>query len=266
MHTPTAPMRHRRSIVSLLVLALVLALTLSLAPPAAADHVLEIRRHTELYAAGDPDTPVNSADQRGVLTVGKTRVRYDQAGEVSWILDTETKKLTLVRHEPRIYHVFDIPLELERYATESEGPRLASWAALASAAITVTETDEHHQVDGWDARRVEVVGEPSEKGPRVEYELWLSDQVPGGDALYRALVREFGAADLSMRPMARRLSELAGFPVVRRSVTSFPSGLRSVDERRLVSVDERPMPASFYEPPAGYREEPFSVSEWLTLR
>lgn len=257
-----SPLARRALAPSLAVLALLAA------APAAADHVLEIDRSIELLRGDDEHAaPDEHTVERGVLYMDTARVRFDQGTAVSWILDTAASKLYLVRHDLRVYYVFDVPVVIERYATtELERTMLDQRSGEATTEIEVTETGEKRQIDGYPARRVTVLAQSAAGGARFEYELWLSDEVPGGGDLYRAILREFGAVDVVLRPLARRLAELPGFPVLRRSVTTFETGLRSVDERRLVSVEERPLPASIYEPPASYLEQPFSVTEWLTPR
>lgn len=234
--------------------------------PAAADVVLEITRSTELWRPGDTEAPADRTQEHGVLYLNATQVRFDQGTEVSWILDTEAAELVLVRHDLHVYHVFATPLVLESYASGPELALLEERSAQAATKVEVVETGATRQVEGYRARQVTVRGRPPTDGASFEYELWLSDEVPGDHELYRAIVREFGAADVVMRPLARRLAELSGFPVLRRSVTTFGDGLRSIDERRLTSVAERSLSASTYEPPASYLEQPFSISEWLTLR
>ncbi len=61
--------------------------------------------------------------------------------------------------------------------------------------------------------------------------------MPGDEGLYRAILREFGGADLVLRPLARKMAELPGFPVLRRSEVSFAKG-RALDERKLLGRGE----------------------------
>ncbi len=247
------------------VLALTWLLTAgSLAAPAAAtDRVYQISRESRVLRGPGGDVFAEEKEG-GKLYVSGSKVRFDHGEKVSWILDASRSELLLVRHDLRLFHVLPVPFELEDYArTPEEKVLLEGRKAVAMSGIEVKAHPGKEKVGDYEASRFEVSGHSPDGSNRVAYDLWLSPAMPGDEGLYRALLREFGGADLMLRPVARKMAELPGFPVLRRSVLTFAQG-RSVDERKLVTVEEKSLPASVFAAPAGYRQQPFDLEDWLT--
>lgn len=234
--------------------------------PAAAEatgHVYHLSREARVLRGPAGDVFAEEKEE-GRLYVSGSKVRFDHGEKVSWILDASRSELLLVRHDLRLFHVLPVPFELEDFArTPEEKELLESRKAVAMSGIEVKEHPGKEKMGAYEASRFEVSGHSPDGSNRVSYELWLSPAMPGDEGLYRALLREFGGADLMLRPLARRMAELPGFPVLRRSVLSFPQG-HSTDERKLVSVEEKTLAASLFAAPAGYRQQAFDLKEWLT--
>lgn len=232
-------------------------------PPAAAGHVYHLSRDTKVLR-GTPGEVFAEDKEQGALYVAGSKVRFDQGEKVSWILDAGRGELLLVRHDQRRYHVLPVPFELEDFArTPEEQQLLEGRKAAAVAGIEVKPMPGTEKVGEYEASRFELSGRSGDGTNRVAYELWLSPAMPGDEGLYRALLREFGGADLMLRPLARKMAELPGFPVLRRSQITFPQG-RALDERKLVSIEEKKLDDAIFAAPAGYRLEPFDLVDWLT--
>jgi hypothetical protein len=241
-----------------------LALPIALAAqPAAADHVFRLARDAKMVRlpAGEVVTDLQEV---GVLYIGAAKVRFDQGEQVSWILDTARSELILVRHDLRRFHVLPVPFDLEDFAATPEAKAIVEdRKAQALVGIEVAPRGEKRRIGDFEATRTDLAGRSPDGANRYEYELWLSPEMPREAALYGALLREFGSADLLLRPLARKMADLQGFPVLRRSVAYFPEG-RLIDERKLVAVEEKTLPASIFEPPADYQRQPFELIDWLT--
>lgn len=240
-----------------------LLLAAGLAAPAGADHVYHLTRESKMLRG--PGSEVFAEDnENGRIYVSDTKVRFDQGEKVSWILDASRSELLLVRHDLRLFHVLPVPFELEDFARTAEAKQLLEGRkASALSGIEVKLHPGKERVGDYEASRVELSGLSADGTNRVSYELWLSPAMPGDEGLYRAILREFGGADLMLRPMARKMAELPGFPVLRRSQIILPQG-RAVDERKLVSVEEKSLEPAVFLAPAGYRQQPFDLEEWLT--
>ena len=244
------------------VLAL-LGLCLLPLPALAKGHVYSFSREAKMLR-GPADELVQSTTEQGKLYIAQSQVRFDQGEQVSWILNAATSELTLVRHDLRTYSVMAVPFELETFAkTAAEKSLLKEYQGQEVGSIEVKPGKETKRIGGYEAKRVDVVGLSPDGRSRVEYELWLSPALGEGEGLYRAILREFGSADLIMRPLARKMAELPGFPVLRRSVAHFPDG-RLIDERRLLAVEEKDLVPQVFAPPTVYRQVPFDLTDWLT--
>lgn len=256
----------KRPLALLLAVSFVLgfaATLISVSPANAMDYVYHLERQAKMLRNPN-DEVIQDVQEQGVLYVAGSKVRFDQGDQVSWILDAGRSELLLVRHDLRRYHVLPIPFELEAFATTAElKTTLEELKSEALVGIEVERKPGTEQIGDFETSRVDVGGHSPDGKSRVEYQLWLSPSVPGETGLYSALLREFGSADLTLRPLARKMAELPGFPVLRRSVAFFPEG-RLVDERRLVSVETKELPDSLFAPPAEYRRESFDLRDWLT--
>lgn len=259
MSPTTSKVSVSRFKVGLICLALVLVPW----PALAKNHVYSFLREAKLLR-GPANEVVQATSENGTLYVAQSQVRFDQGDQVSWILDAAKSELTLVRHDLRTYSVMQVPFELEGFArTAAEKSLLNEGLAQSIQSIEVRPGQETKQISGFPAKRVDVVGVSPDGLNRVEYELWLSPAFAEEEGLYRAILREFGGADLILRPLARKMAEMPGFPVLRRSVAHFPEG-RLIDERRLVAVEEKDLSPQLFAPPAGYRQLPFDLTDWLT--
>lgn len=226
-------------------------------------HVYSFSREAKMLR-GPADELVQATTEQGKLYVAQSQVRFDQGEQVSWILDAGASKLTLVRHDLRTYSILPVPLELESFAkTAAEKSMLQEYQSQAIVSIEVEPAGEIQRIAGFEAKKTDVVGRSPDGKSRVAYELWLSPALPEGEGLYRAILREFGSADLILRPLARKMAELPGFPVLRRSEVHFPDG-RLIDERRLLAVEEKDLSPQVFAPPTGYRQVPFDLTDWLT--
>lgn len=233
------------------------------APAAATDHVYRLSRESKVLRG--PAAEVFAEEKEsGTLYVSGSKVRFDQGEKVSWILDAGRSELILVRHEQRLFHLLPVPFELEDFArTPEEKKLLENRKETAMSGIEVKPYEGKERLGAYETTRFDITGHTPDGENRISYELWLSPAMPGDEGLYRAILREFGGADLMLRPLARKMAELPGFPVLRRSAITFAQG-RVLDERKLVSVEEKPLAPAIFAAPAGYRQEPFDLMEWLT--
>ena len=124
---------------------------------------------------------------------------------------------------------------------------------------------EWRTIRAYRSRRFVIEGTPPRAKTRFRYNLWVTPDLPCDLELYRELLRNSGALDLRLRGAADLIAGLPGFPVEREAVVERPSGAEDLDRRVLLSVEKRDLPASFYQPPAGYRAIPFQFDRWLEI-
>ena len=242
---------------------LVLAVQLLAARILPADDVLEIVRSS---GGRLPDGKIlYSNEERGTLSFGPDCARFDQ-GDTSWIFRRGEGVLLLVRHGEKTYERLPVPVRFEDYLNDSEKRRLAEMLPGLEPELSTEPTDEWRTVRSYRSRKYVIEGKSSGMKTSYRYDLWVTSDLPVDLALYRDLVRSSGALDLRSRGAAERIADLPGFPVERETVVRREAGREDFDRRFLLSVAKRDLPASFYQPPAGYRAVPFQTDRWIDLR
>lgn len=242
---------------------LLLAAQLLAARPIVADDVLEIVRRS---GSRLPDGQIlNSTEERGTLSLGPDCARFDQGANVSWIFRRGEGVLLLVRHDAKTYERLAVPVRFEDYLKEPEQRHLAEMLPSQAPKLSTQPTSEWRTIRSYRSRKFVIEGKPPLGKTDYRYDLWVTSDLPFDLALYRDLVRSSGALDLRMRGAAEQIADLPGLPVERDGVVRRESGREEFDHRFLLSVEKRDLPASFYQPPAGYREIPFQTGKWVEL-
>jgi uncharacterized protein DUF4412 len=239
-----------RSVVRLLPVLLPL---LVVAVPAGADSLLRIKSHNDAFqlmgeAQAAKDTEVQ-------LWVAGDRARRDE-GEVSTILRLDRNRLYVVHHARKAYSEIPLPVDLR--------PLMPSPAAaeqmttLMKLTVAATPTGETQKINGWNARKVRFAI-ASAMGMKIDATLWLSKEV----AAYRVanqLVADLESLQPGAAAWTEELQRLDGFPVLRESTVD-ALGAHFKTREELTAVETREPPAGLYDPPAGYRAEPFNPAE-----
>jgi hypothetical protein len=243
---------------------LVVAIQLLAAHVLAADDVLEIVRRS---GSRLPDgNLLHSNEERGTLSLGPDCARFDQGPDTSWIFRRGEGVLLLVRHDARTYERLPVPVRFEDYLNESEKRQLAETLPWQAPELSTQPTSEWRTIRSYRSRKFVIEGKPFLGKTTFRYDLWVTSDLPFDLALYRDLVRSSGALDLRLRGAAEQIADLPGFPVERESVVRRETGREDFDHRFLLSVAKRDLPASFYQPPAGYRSIPFQPGKWIELK
>ena len=99
----------------------------------------------------------------------------------------------------------------------------------------------------------------SAMGMTINTTMWISPEVEP----YRAL-NQLGAQLLALQPgtakWAQKLEKIEGYPVLQESEVN-AVGARFKTREELVSVQDQAAPAGTFEPPSGYKAEPFDPLE-----
>jgi hypothetical protein len=218
------------------------------APAASADSLLTVRTHVDGFEILGKKQPSQDGEVR--FWVGASAVRRDD-GSSSAILRLDRGKLYLIDHDDKTYSALDLPVDLQRLATEAERPLLAQLTAATKVQVAVSGTAENRQIGRFAARRFDVaVTGPG--GKIFDSTLWVSRDVPGYEPANRAAA-SLAALQPGSTDWARELERLPGFPVLQETVLEM-TGAKVRSREELVSVETQNAPAGSYEPPAGYKE------------
>jgi len=227
----------------------------SMGSTGSADSLLTVKSHADAFELKGETQPAKDTEVR--IWVSGDRIRRDE-GDTSMILRLDRNKLFLVHHPQKTYNEMTLPVDFVRLMPKGKEELGQTWARQMRLTVKVTPGGETKKIGGWNARRVqmEIV---SAMGMKIGTTLWVSKDV----AAYAAL-NKLTAALAALQPGAadwsQKLSQLDGFPVLKEDdVDALGAHFKTREE--LISVETKEAPAGIYDPPAGYKAEPFDPLE-----
>jgi hypothetical protein len=229
-----------------------LALLLALSTPAFADSVLQITSHVDSFQLmGETQA---AKDTRVDIWVGADRLRRDE-GETSSILRLDRNKAYVVDHTAKTYSEIDLPVDLGKLAPEGAGPAVVQMAEAMKLDARITPSEETRKVRDWNARRVDVAI-TSAMGMKIATTMWVSKDLD----VYRSL-NKLASTLAALQPgaaaWARQLEQIDGYPVLQESSVNVV-GTQFKTREEVVAVAAKEAPAGHYEPPTGYKRQPFN--------
>lgn len=235
------------------VKAFCLALLLIAAPAIWADSVIKINIHTDAIEA----MGVAESDEVNTLWLGGNKLRDDRSGQ-SVIVNMDDKKLYVVRHDAKVYHALDLPLDLKSLVSPEEAAQFEMMAQQMEMKVQITPTDQVKEVAGFNAKLYKIdLSNPM--GMAMELDVWMSDEVGVDAAAFKKLYLEM----LSAQPMGaewiKEIMAIEGFRVQQDTKVKMMGTEFGVREE-LVSIEEMDAPAGTYTPPSDYKLEPFDFN------
>jgi hypothetical protein len=231
------------------------ALVLSAGSAARAD--LNVESHHHQDAAKIMRQTIEAVDETTQMWIAKDRTAHITSSN-SQIVRLDQKKLYLIDHEKKSYSAIPLPLDLSAALGPEMKQAMQAMAGMFKFDVTVTPTSETKTINGF-AAKLTKVSISGAMGMKIEQNLWLTKDLDGKmDAVaYKEL---FGAQMAMLGPMGgdwwKKLATLEGFPVLTESKTTVGGGtMASRDE--VKAATEKAPPAGIYDPPAGYKEQPF---------
>lgn len=234
----------RRALLVLLVLALPLA--------AGADTLYTMKSHTDAFKMGSQSQPAKDSTIR--IWAAGDRLRRDD-GDQSMIFRLDKNRLYIVDHEDKTYSEISLPIDLRKMMPKGTEAMADQIAASMKVTVQVTPRDEMKKVNQWNARRYDVAVQ-SAMGMKIATTLWVSKEIEGFAPFNR-----MAGAMASLQPgsdeWVRQLEKIDGFPVLTESRVD-ALGAQFGTREELVSVESKAAPAGAYDPPAGYKAQPYN--------
>ncbi len=220
------------------------------AAPAAADRLLTLKSHTDAAQLMGQSTPAQ--DDTHLYWFGGDAIRQD-TGAVSTIIRFDQKKMIWINHDEKTYSSLDLPIDFKKLVPPEMAPMMEQMAAMMGGSAKVTPTDKGGSFAGFDCKfyRVDV----NMSMMNMAMDMCLSDKMPVDYKRYQSLV-DSQSEMLPSSKWMKELSKIPGFPV-RSDTTTTVMGKSFKGYQELVSSEEKAAPAGTYEPPAGYKEQPF---------
>ena len=190
------------------------------------------------------------------------KIREDQ-GKRSFIADLGEKKIYLIRHDARVYHEFDYPIDFKKIAPPDVHQFLDQLQAQMAMDVEITPSDESKQINGFDTIAYDVkIASPM--GIDLDLKLWVSQDLPFDIDNFKALRLAIASANPSSTEMVEKVMTIPGFPVLTETSTRYNEQEISTKEE-LLSVESKDAPEGTFLPPADYNLEPFDYTQVLPM-
>lgn len=200
--------------------------------------------------------------QMTTVWLGDNQIREDQ-GKRSFIADLNTKKVYLVRHDARVYHEFDYPIDFKKIAPPDVHAFLDQLQAQMAMDVDIERTDETRTINGYDTVAYDVrIASPM--GIDLDLRLWVADELPFDVDNFKKLRLAIASANPSSTEMVEKVMTIPGFPVLTETSTRYQDQEIATQEE-LVSVETKAAPEGTFLPPADYNREPFDYTKVLPM-
>lgn len=231
---------------------LAIALAGAVALPAAAETLLTKKNSGERLR--EP--------QMTTVWLGDGKIREDQ-GKRSFIADLAENKIYVIRHDDKVYHEFDYPIDFKKIAPPDVHQFLDQLQAQMAMDVQISKSDERKQVNGYATTAYDVkISSPM--GIDLKLRLWVTDELPFDVDNFKRLRMAIASANPSSGEMVEKVMTIPGFPVLTETSTRYQDQEISTTEE-LVSVETKEAPDGTFLPPSDYNLEPFDYTQVLPM-
>ena len=227
-----------------------------LAPAAWADHLITTKTTRDAM----PGSGMPAGDELSTVWLAADKLRED-APDQSVIVNLEAKKLYVIKHPTKTYHVIELPVEWDKLLPPEMAPMVEQMEAQLAMDVAVKSTEEARKIGEWNTKKF-VVTLKSPMGMQMDMSVWASTETGIDVEAYKSLTMEMASLQPGMDWIQDVLA-IDGFPVLREtSVVVEGNSLDSTDQ--LVSIEKKDAPAGNWAPPGDYTEEPYDLLGSLT--
>lgn len=234
----------RSALLALSVLALPLA--------AGADTLYTLKSHTDAFQVGGQSQPAE--DKTVKVWVAGDRMRRDE-GEQSTIFRLDQNRLYVVDHEDKTYSEIALPIDLRKMMPKGSEAMADQIAAAMQVTVQVAPRDEVKKVNQWNAKRYDVSVQ-SAMGMKIATTMWVTKEIEGFGQ-FNKFAGTVAALQPGSNEWVKQLEKIDGFPVLTESQVD-ALGAKFGTREELVSVETKAAPAGAFDPPAGYKAQPYN--------
>lgn len=234
----------RRALLALAFLTLPLA--------AGADTLYTMKSHTDAFQVSGQSQPAKDSTIK--IWVAGDRLRRDE-GEQSMILRLDKSRLYVVDHEDKTYSEIPLPIDLRKMMPKGSEAMADQIAEGMKVTVQVTPRDETRKVNQWTAKRYDVAVQ-SAMGMKIATTLWVSKEIEGFGP-YNKFAGTMASLQPGSNEWVKQLEKIDGFPVLTESQVD-ALGARFGTREELLSVETKAAPSGAYDPPAGYKAQPYN--------
>jgi len=229
--------------------ALLLTLTAAFA---GADTVYTMKSHTDAFKMGAQSQPAKDVTVK-VWAAGD-KLRRDE-GDQSMIFRLDKNRLYMVDHEDKTYSEIPLPIDLRKMMPKGSEAMADQIAAGMKLTVQVTPRDETKKISQWNTRRYDLTVQ-SAMGMKIATTLWVSKEIEGFVG-FNKMAGTMASLQPGSAEWVKQLEKIDGFPVLSESRVD-ALGAQFGTREELVSAETKPAPAGTFEPPAGYKAQPYN--------
>jgi len=218
------------------------------AAAAAADTKVVKASHTDAFSMMGQNQP--ATDEQNTIWLGDGRMRMDQ-GDSSFIVRADEKKMYIVNHDDKKYYVVDLPVDPGKLLPPEMAKQMMQMMKFEA---TVTPSDETKKIGEWTARRYGVT--MNSAMAQMKMEIWATKDIAFDYSGFNNLYEQTKLLAPGMEEVVDEMRKIDGFQVESATTMTMMGNEMKMSER-TVSVEEGTPPAGTYDPPAGYKAEPF---------
>ncbi len=238
------------------VLSLVVVVA-AFAAVAVADTKVVKASHTDAFSMMGQSQPAK--DEENTIWLGEGRMRMDQ-GDSTFIIRADESKMYIIEHDDKKYFVVDLPVDPDKLLPAEMAKQMMQMMKFDA---TVTPSDETKKVGEWTARRYDVT--MSSAMTQMKMEIWTTKDITFDYSGFNNLYEQTKLLAPGMGDVVEEMKKVDGFQVESTTSMTMMGSEMKMSERTL-SVEEGTPPAGAYDPPAGYKAEPFDFLKMQQMK
>ncbi|MBP7864735.1 MAG: DUF4412 domain-containing protein [Acidobacteria bacterium] len=228
------------------------AAVLALSGAAAAGVYIEQQNHMDAFTMMGQNSPEKNTIDKIYMETGKMAMQ-GEGNDV--IVRLDLKKMYIVDRAAKTYQVADLPLQFP--------PEFAQMMSMMTFDVDVKKTGETRQVSGYNCEKVVLTLSGGMVNMKMTMTMWCTKdiKIPFGD--YFEMSATMMSSNPSMKQMMDKMKSIdAGFPVESEmAMEVMGSAMRGTT--KLLKVENKPIPAAVFDPPAGFKSEPLDFMKMM---
>lgn len=227
---------------------------------AGADYKVVQQHHQDGFSMMGQEQP--AADEEHVTWISDRKLRMDQ-GSSSTIVDLDTQKMFIIKHDDKSYTTVDLPVDLSSLLPPGMGEQMM---AMMQFDVTVTPTEETKMVGEWTARRYNL--KMTSAMMSMNSVLWASTETPIDPKKYYDLYSKVMSLQPGMEDMMESIRSIDGYVVSQEATMSmkFMGETKVGSSDVVLAIEMVDSPAGTFAPPADYTSKEFDFMAMMQDR
>jgi hypothetical protein len=228
-----------------------LMLLLLAAPFALAGHYIEQQRHTDAMTVMGQTQPARDSVQK--IWMDADKMASDTGDQTTVIIRLDQNKIYFVNHAKKSYSVTDLPMKFP--------PEMEKMMAAFQFKTDLQKTGERKQIGPYSCEGVNMT---LSGFMNFNVKMWVTSDIKLPFSQYYTMSSAMTSYSPALKEMTEKMRSLGNVFAVEQEMTGEVMGTKTHSVTRLVKYDETVIPASKFEPPAGYTEQPLDFQKLMS--